>query len=162
MSDGDGGTAHGIDQCVGVVGLAVGAPCNVAVGADEDELSLVGGKDVGLVERGDGVGVYGAKGGGEGALNPVAAAIANAVYRAAEILIDALEQGRPTMVFADYDVDGATSAALLILVLRDLGIEARPYIPDRLLEGYGPSGDALVRDRPRRPAAGWVVGCTAQ
>ena len=35
-----------------------------------------------LVERGDGVGVYGAKGGGEGALNPVAAAIANAVYRA--------------------------------------------------------------------------------
>jgi CO/xanthine dehydrogenase Mo-binding subunit len=35
-----------------------------------------------LAERGDGVGVYGAKGGGEGALNPVAAAIANAVYRA--------------------------------------------------------------------------------
>lgn len=38
-----------------------------------------------LAERGDGVGVYGAKGGGEGALNPVAAAIANAVYRAAGI-----------------------------------------------------------------------------
>ncbi len=38
-----------------------------------------------LVERGDGVGVYGAKGGGEGALNPVAAAIANAVERAAGI-----------------------------------------------------------------------------
>lgn len=35
-----------------------------------------------LVERGDGVGVYGAKGGGEGALNPVASAIANAIYRA--------------------------------------------------------------------------------
>jgi CO/xanthine dehydrogenase Mo-binding subunit len=38
-----------------------------------------------LVERGDGVGVYGAKGGGEGALNPVAAAIANAVERASGI-----------------------------------------------------------------------------
>ncbi|MEK6720503.1 MAG: xanthine dehydrogenase family protein molybdopterin-binding subunit [Chloroflexota bacterium] len=38
-----------------------------------------------VVERGDGVGVYGAKGGGEGSLNPVAAAIANAVYRAAGI-----------------------------------------------------------------------------
>jgi CO/xanthine dehydrogenase Mo-binding subunit len=38
-----------------------------------------------LAERGDGVGVYGAKGGGEGSLNPVAAAIANAVYRAAGI-----------------------------------------------------------------------------
>jgi CO/xanthine dehydrogenase Mo-binding subunit len=38
-----------------------------------------------LVERGDGVGAYGAKGGGEGSLNPVASAIANAVYRAAGI-----------------------------------------------------------------------------
>lgn len=38
-----------------------------------------------IVERGDGVGLYGAKGGGEGSLNPVAAAIANAVYRAAGI-----------------------------------------------------------------------------
>jgi CO/xanthine dehydrogenase Mo-binding subunit len=38
-----------------------------------------------LVERGDGVGLYGAKGGGEGALNPVAAAIANAVSRAAGV-----------------------------------------------------------------------------
>ncbi len=38
-----------------------------------------------IVERGDGVGLYGAKGGGEGSLNPVAAAIANAVWRAAGI-----------------------------------------------------------------------------
>ncbi|HEX5827448.1 MAG TPA: xanthine dehydrogenase family protein molybdopterin-binding subunit [Candidatus Limnocylindrales bacterium] len=44
--------------------------------ADVPEMATV------LVERGDGVGLYGAKGGGEGALNPVAAAIANAVYRA--------------------------------------------------------------------------------
>jgi len=38
-----------------------------------------------LVERGDGVGVYGAKGGGEGALNPVASAVANAIYRASGV-----------------------------------------------------------------------------
>ena len=38
-----------------------------------------------LAERGDGVGVYGAKGGGEGALNPVAAALANAIERAAGV-----------------------------------------------------------------------------
>jgi CO/xanthine dehydrogenase Mo-binding subunit len=38
-----------------------------------------------LAQRGDGIGPYGAKGGGEGALNPVAAAIANAVYRAVGI-----------------------------------------------------------------------------
>jgi len=48
-------------------------------------------------------------------------------------------------VFGDYDVDGATSAALMIRLMRMLGHDARAYIPDRLLEGYGPSGEALVR-----------------
>lgn len=63
--------------------------------------------------------------------------------RAAEILIDALEQGRPTMVFADYDVDGATSAALLVRWFRYMGVELPIYIPDRLTEGYGPSPAAF-------------------
>ena len=48
-------------------------------------------------------------------------------------------------IFGDYDVDGATSAALLIRLIRGLGHDAAAYIPDRLLEGYGPSGEALVR-----------------
>ena len=48
-------------------------------------------------------------------------------------------------VYGDYDVDGATSAALLIRLIRLLGHDAGAYIPDRLLEGYGPSGEALVR-----------------
>lgn len=48
-------------------------------------------------------------------------------------------------VYGDYDVDGATSAALLIRLLRLCGHDARHYIPDRLLEGYGPTGEALVR-----------------
>jgi single-stranded-DNA-specific exonuclease len=65
--------------------------------------------------------------------------------RAADRLADAVQAGEQVAIFGDYDVDGATSAALMILVLRDLGIEARAYIPDRLLEGYGPSGEAMVR-----------------
>ena len=48
-------------------------------------------------------------------------------------------------IFGDYDVDGATSSALLIRLLRELGHDAGYYIPDRLLEGYGPSGEALVK-----------------
>ena len=64
--------------------------------------------------------------------------------RAAERLADAVQAREGIAIFGDYDVDGATSAALMVLVLRDLGLEARAYIPDRLLEGYGPSGDALV------------------
>jgi single-stranded-DNA-specific exonuclease len=64
---------------------------------------------------------------------------------AAERLAHAVMTGEPMTVYGDYDVDGATSAALLILLLRQLGHEANYYIPDRLLEGYGPSGEALVR-----------------
>ncbi len=65
--------------------------------------------------------------------------------KAAERLADAVEAGEAVTIYGDYDVDGATSAALLIRLLRDLGLAAGYYIPDRLLEGYGPSGDALVR-----------------
>ncbi len=64
---------------------------------------------------------------------------------AAERLADAVQSGEKLTVYGDYDVDGATSAALLIRLFRDLGLEAGYYIPDRLLEGYGPSGEALVR-----------------
>lgn len=65
--------------------------------------------------------------------------------RAAERLADAVEAREAITVYGDYDVDGATSAALLIRLLRMLGLEAGHYIPDRLMEGYGPSGEALVR-----------------
>ena len=64
---------------------------------------------------------------------------------AAVRLADAIAAGEKITVFGDYDVDGATSAALLIRLLRDLGSSASAYIPDRLMEGYGPSGEALVR-----------------
>jgi single-stranded-DNA-specific exonuclease len=65
--------------------------------------------------------------------------------QAAERIAQAVVTGETVTVYGDYDVDGATSAALLIRLLRMLGHPARYYIPDRLLEGYGPSGEALVR-----------------
>src|SRR6478735_3515863 len=64
---------------------------------------------------------------------------------AADRLAQAILAGEQITVFGDYDVDGATSAALLVRLVRSLGHDARAYIPDRLLEGYGPSGEALVR-----------------
>jgi single-stranded-DNA-specific exonuclease len=64
---------------------------------------------------------------------------------AAERIADALARGEAVTIFGDYDVDGATSAALLIRLLRSLGGNPQAYIPDRLMEGYGPSGEALVR-----------------
>ena len=63
---------------------------------------------------------------------------------AAERLADAAEAGERVAVFADYDVDGATSAALLARFLEAAGGTARIRVPDRLTEGYGPS--AVVFD----------------
>ena len=47
-------------------------------------------------------------------------------------------------IFADYDVDGGTSAALLITWLRDMGLSSTLYIPDRIDEGYGPNDEAMA------------------
>lgn len=58
-------------------------------------------------------------------------------------LADAVERGEKIAIFGDYDVDGATSSAVLVLLLRALGRDARVYIPDRLTEGYGPNAAAM-------------------
>ena len=81
--------------------------------------------------------------------------------RAAVRLADAVESGEVLTVYGDYDVDGATSAALLIRLFRQLGLTADYYIPDRLLEGYGPSGEALVRLGERGSKLIVTVDCGA-
>lgn len=65
--------------------------------------------------------------------------------KAAARLADAVTAREAIAVYGDYDVDGATSAALMVRFLALCGVPARTYIPDRLLEGYGPGGEALVR-----------------
>ncbi len=54
-----------------------------------------------------------------------------------------IEDKNPIGIFGDYDVDGATSAALLKLFLQYFGMEVHIHIPDRFLEGYGPNISAL-------------------
>ena len=82
--------------------------------------------------------------------------------KGAQRLADALQQGETIAIFGDYDVDGATSAALLTLLLRRLGAEPIVYIPDRLMEGYGPSGKALVELKSRGASVAVCVDCGAQ
>jgi len=62
---------------------------------------------------------------------------------AVQVLLDAFEGGRRAIVFADYDVDGASSAAQLVRWWRAMGRELPIYVPDRLTEGYGPSPAAF-------------------
>ncbi|MGZ6040340.1 MAG: single-stranded-DNA-specific exonuclease RecJ, partial [Phenylobacterium sp.] len=81
--------------------------------------------------------------------------------RAAAILVDALERKRPLVVFADYDVDGASSAAQLVRWFRALGHELPIYVPDRILEGYGPSPAAFRRLKAEGAELVITVDCGA-
>jgi single-stranded-DNA-specific exonuclease len=58
-------------------------------------------------------------------------------------LADAAARGESVAIFGDYDVDGATSTALLVRVLRAAGLDPFFHIPDRLFEGYGPNVEAV-------------------
>lgn len=58
-------------------------------------------------------------------------------------LAQAVTAGQRIAVFGDYDVDGATSSALLARFFRAVGADISVYIPDRMTEGYGPNAPAL-------------------
>ena len=64
--------------------------------------------------------------------------------QAAARFLAAVAAGQRIAIFADYDVDGGASAALLITFLRDLGLSPTLYIPDRIDEGYGPNVPAMA------------------
>ncbi|MDE1145171.1 MAG: single-stranded-DNA-specific exonuclease RecJ [Azospirillaceae bacterium] len=66
---------------------------------------------------------------------------------AADRLSHAVRRGEKLAVFGDYDVDGATSSALLVRFFRAVGADIQTYIPDRINEGYGPNAPALLRLR---------------
>jgi len=80
---------------------------------------------------------------------------------AATILVDALEARRRIAVFADYDVDGASSAAQIVRWFRAMGLEISIYVPDRILEGYGPSPAAFRRLKDEGAELVITVDCGA-
>ena len=116
---------------------------------------------VGRVLAGRGVGIED----GEGFLNPtLKSALPDPsrlrdMDKAAERLADAVQGGEPVAVFGDYDVDGATSAALLQRYFRAIGVELTVYIPDRQKEGYGPNAPALLALREQGMAVVVTVDC---
>ena len=64
---------------------------------------------------------------------------------AADRLLQAVARREGIAIFADYDVDGGSSAALLMVWLRHFGLQATLYIPDRIDEGYGPNVPAMAQ-----------------
>ena len=79
--------------------------------------------------------------------------------QAAARLASAVQNGEKIAVFGDYDVDGATSSALLARFFRSIGIEVVVYIPDRRLEGYGPNAPALLKLREQGAKVVVTVDC---
>jgi single-stranded-DNA-specific exonuclease len=79
--------------------------------------------------------------------------------RAIMRLVDAIEQRQTIAVFGDYDVDGATSAALLQRFLTSVGAGVAVYIPDRQREGYGPNAPALLRLKREGASVVVTVDC---
>jgi single-stranded-DNA-specific exonuclease len=69
--------------------------------------------------------------------------VLTAMPQAAARIADAVQRGETIAIFGDYDVDGATSAALLARFLRHAGSDPLIHIPDRLFEGYGPNVEAV-------------------
>jgi single-stranded-DNA-specific exonuclease len=75
--------------------------------------------------------------------------------RAVERLVGAIREREKIVVFGDYDVDGATSAALLLRFFAAVGAGGGLYVPDRMREGYGPNAPALLR--LKEAGAGLVI-----
>jgi single-stranded-DNA-specific exonuclease len=69
--------------------------------------------------------------------------VLTAMPEAAARIAEAMTRGESIAIFGDYDVDGATSAAVLARFLRYGGVEPIIHIPDRLFEGYGPNVEAV-------------------
>ena len=74
-------------------------------------------------------------------------------------LVRAVQGGERIVVFGDYDVDGATSSALLLRFIRSVGGNIGVYIPDRRKEGYGPNAPALLQLKQEGAAVVVTVDC---
>jgi single-stranded-DNA-specific exonuclease len=79
--------------------------------------------------------------------------------KAAARIAAAVREDKLIAVFGDYDVDGATSSALLHRFLTQAGGRVRVYIPDRIKEGYGPNEAALLRLRDEGASVVVTVDC---
>ncbi len=79
--------------------------------------------------------------------------------KAVSRIMQTLESHEKVVLFADYDVDGATSSALLFRFLKALGIESEIYVPDRLNEGYGPNISAFKEMHDHGVTLAFTVDC---
>lgn len=71
--------------------------------------------------------------------------------KAVELVAVAVREGRPIVIYGDYDVDGLTGSAVLSLFLRRAGVTVQALQPDRLRDGYGLHAHLLAEVRKAMP-----------
>ncbi len=79
------------------------------------------------------------------------------IVEAADVIIDALVARREIVVFGDYDCDGVCATAILVMTIQALGGRVRPFLPERLSEGYGMSDASVSRMLSECPGVSLVV-----
>jgi len=75
--------------------------------------------------------------------------------KAVDRMVVAIKSAEKICIFADYDVDGATSSALLSNIFQELQVDSTIYVPDRISEGYGPTSGAM--EKIRKDGASLVI-----
>jgi single-stranded-DNA-specific exonuclease len=83
------------------------------------------------------------------------------MQKAVDHAIDAIKNNKKITIFADYDVDGATSSSLLKRFFAQIGVDVGIYVPDRIQEGYGPNADALLKLKKQGTDLVITVDCGA-
>lgn len=81
------------------------------------------------------------------------------MQKAVNRILQAIEKKEKICVFGDYDVDGATSSALLCKYFADINVDVSFYIPDRLKEGYGPTAEAMKKIKDNNASLVITVDC---
>lgn len=79
------------------------------------------------------------------------------VREASAEILAAVRDGRSIVVFGDYDCDGVCATAIMVSALRALGADVKPFVPDRLAEGYGMNATSVERMLAENPGAGLVI-----
>ena len=78
---------------------------------------------------------------------------------AVELIVRAVKENETIAVFGDYDVDGATSSAILVQFFSMMGLNVPVHIPDRQKEGYGPNLPALIKLKEKGASVIITVDC---
>lgn len=76
-----------------------------------------------------------------------------------DAIVQAIENDKHILVYGDYDCDGITATSIIILALRNIGVDANYFINDRFKEGYGMNSKGINRLLEQYPETNFIITC---